>query len=371
MDNLTHTLFAATLARTALRRGGRGTTTALILASNAPDIDIVATAGGALKYLEWHRGPSHGPLGIAGLGLLTAGLVWSGRRVFDRQHAADLAPFRQLAIVSVVGVLLHVLMDLPTAYGTRLFSPFDWHWYAIDLMPIIDVYILIVLAAGLVFVARSDTARGRIAAIVLALMAANYGVRGVAHGRALNLAPQVFGYRLPEPCDRSARSHPIVNRWPRPVSPSPASAGPRSCLVEIAALPTFVTPFDWRLVAQLSDGYEISDVNVLASRIRVSAPNSDPPNPPSGVTVRFPNQWTPAVFAAAGTEVGQRFLGFSRFAAARAFVDGDGATTVRWNEMRFTRGEAGAGQRDRREEFFTATVRIDRDGRIIEQRLGR
>ena len=55
--------------------------------------------------------------------------------------------------MSIVGVLLHVLMDLPTAYGTRLFSPFDWHWYAIDLMPIVDVYLLIALAAGLVFVA--------------------------------------------------------------------------------------------------------------------------------------------------------------------------------------------------------------------------
>ena len=368
MDNLTHTLFAATLARTALRRGGRGTTTALILASNAPDIDIVATAGGALRYLEWHRGPSHGPLGIVGLGLLTAALVWSGRRMFDRQRAADLSSFRRLAIVSVVGVLLHVLMDLPTAYGTRLFSPFDWHWYAIDLMPIIDVYLLIALAAGLVFAARSDTARARMAAIVLALMAANYGGRGIAHGRALNLAPQVFGSRLPERCDWAARAHPIVNRWPPPVSPSPASAGRRSCLVEIAALPTFATPFDWRLVAQLSDGYEIGDVNVLASRTRLSASSWDPP---SGVTMRFPNQWTPAVFAAAGTEVGQRFLGFSRFPAARTFVDGDGVTTVRWNEMRFTSGEAGAGQPGRREEFFTATVRIDRDGRIIEQRLGR
>ena len=151
MDNLTHTLFAATLARTALRRGGRGTTTALILASNAPDIDIVATAGGALKYLEWHRGPSHGPLGIVGLGLLTAGLVWSGWRVFDRQRAAGLPSFRQLAIVSVVGVLLHVLMDLPTAYGTRLFSPFDWHWYAIDLMP----------AWGSAQQSMSETQRGR------------------------------------------------------------------------------------------------------------------------------------------------------------------------------------------------------------------
>jgi inner membrane protein len=368
MDNLTHTLFAATLARTPLRRAGRGTTTALILASNAPDIDIVATVGGALKYLEWHRGPSHGPLGIAGLGLLTAGLVWAGRRVFDRQRAADHAPFRYLAITSVVGVLLHVLMDLPTAYGTRLFSPFDWHWYAIDLMPIIDVYLLVVLAAGLVFVARSDTARSRIAAIVLALMAANYGLRGVAHERALNLAPQVFGSRVPERCDSSAYSHPIVKRWPRPVSPSPASEAPRSCLVEVAALPTFAAPFDWRLVAQLSDGYEISDVNVLASRMRVSAPNSDTA---ARVTMRVPNQWTPGVFAAAGTEVGQRFLGFARFPAARAFVDGDGVTTVRWNEMRFTRGEVDAGQRGRREEFFTATVRIGRDGRIIEQRLGR
>ena len=49
MDNLTHSLFGATLARTPLARAGRGTTAALLIASNAPDIDIVATAGGAAK----------------------------------------------------------------------------------------------------------------------------------------------------------------------------------------------------------------------------------------------------------------------------------------------------------------------------------
>ena len=85
MDNLTHTLFGATIARTPLGRAGRGTTAALLLASNAPDIDIVATAGGAVKYLEWHRGPTHGPLGIVVLALVTAGLVWIGRRIFDRR----------------------------------------------------------------------------------------------------------------------------------------------------------------------------------------------------------------------------------------------------------------------------------------------
>ena len=366
MDNLTHTLFAATLARTALRGGGRGTTTALILASNAPDIDIVATTWGALKYLEWHRGPSHGPLGIVGLGLFVAGLVWSGRRVFDRRCASDHPPYRQLAAVSLVGVLFHVLMDLPTAYGTRLFSPFDWHWYAIDVMPIVDVYLLAALAAGLVFVGRSAAARSRNATLVLALMLANYGVRGAAHQRALNLAPQVFGSGLPPRCEWPVGS-PIVNRWPRLVPSSPRVA-PRACLVEIAALPTFATPFDWRLIAQFSDGYEISDVNVLAGQDRLSAPRWDAS---SRHAMRFPNQWTPAVSVAAGTDVGRVFLGFSRFPAVRVLVDGDGITTVRWNDMRFTRGETGADLQNRREEFFTATVRLDRDGRMVDQRLGR
>src|SRR5438046_7161591 len=86
MDNVTHTLFAATLARTPRSRAGRGTTAALILASNAPDIDIVASAGGAVKYLEWHRGPTHGLLGVAGLALLAAGLVWIGRRMYDQRR---------------------------------------------------------------------------------------------------------------------------------------------------------------------------------------------------------------------------------------------------------------------------------------------
>src|SRR5215467_103326 len=75
VDNLTHTLFGLTLARTPLGRAGRGVTTALVLASNAPDVDIITTVRGGASYLQWHRGPTHGPLGIIALGLLTAALV--------------------------------------------------------------------------------------------------------------------------------------------------------------------------------------------------------------------------------------------------------------------------------------------------------
>lgn len=364
MDNLTHTLFAATLARTPLGRAGRGTASALFLASNAPDIDIIATSGGALRYLEWHRGPTHGPLGIVGLGLVTAGLVWAGRRALDRRRAAEHASYRSLAAVAVTGVLLHVLMDLPTSYGTRLLSPFDWHWYGIDVMPIVDLYLLFALSLGLALGLGSEAARRRSATIVLAFMAANYALRGAAHERALGLAPRVFG-ALPEQCDPVPPPGPIA-RWPRRPSPPPAAGEGRRCLVEIAALPTFRTPFTWRLIAHLSDGYEIRSVNVVD---RFGAAAETLTAVQEGAE-RVPNQWTPAVFVAARTEVGQRFLGFSRFPAARASVDPDGATTVRWSETRFIGAPALPGQRDRRLRLFTATVRVGADGRILERRLG-
>src|SRR5207248_1001864 len=100
-------------------------------------------------------------LGVIDLGLVTAGLVWIGRRLYDRRRErpgagvhGDIdqnASFAILVAVSIIGAVLHVLMDLPTSYGTRLLSPFDWRWFAIDLMPIVDIYLLIALAAGLVF----------------------------------------------------------------------------------------------------------------------------------------------------------------------------------------------------------------------------
>src|SRR5947208_7289965 len=131
MDNVTHTLFALTLARTRLGRGGRGTTAALVLASNAPDVDVVATLGGTANYLQWHRGPTHGPLGVVALGGATAAIVWAIGRRGDKDRP-PVAAFSTLFLVSLVGVLFHILMDLPTSYGTRLLSPFSWRWYAID-----------------------------------------------------------------------------------------------------------------------------------------------------------------------------------------------------------------------------------------------
>jgi inner membrane protein len=175
LDNATHTLFAITLGRTPLGRAGRGTTAALILASNAPDLDILsALHGGATGYMHWHRGPTHGPLGVVGLGAMSAGLVWLGRGWLDKRRRdtgadpprAPAASFGMLFVISMLAIVLHIGMDLPTSYGIRLLSPFDWHWFAFDWLPIIDIYLLIALAAGLMFGRGSEAARRRNAAIV-------------------------------------------------------------------------------------------------------------------------------------------------------------------------------------------------------------
>jgi membrane-bound metal-dependent hydrolase YbcI (DUF457 family) len=379
LDNLTHSLFAATLARTPLSRAGRGTTAALVLASNAPDVDILATAGGAVKYLEWHRGPTHGPLGILGLAVISAGLVWIGRRLYDTRFGANAADpgrplpasasdasFGVLIAVSMIGSLLHVLMDLPTVYGTRPLSPFDWHWFAVDWMPIVDVYLLTVFVIGLL--GRPTPAQRRAkAAFVLLLMAGNYGLRAASHRQALVLAPRLFGPALPPPCDPPAPDAPLLESWPRTAPPSSPSAGSR-CLVEIAAMPSFTSPFKWRIIAQLSNAYEIHDIDLLDGRFR------EPENDADALwrlTLRYPNVWTPMVQKAATTRLGQVFLGFSRFPAARSAIDPQGVTAVRWTDVRFTGGPGALDQPAVRENIFTATVRLGPDGQVIEETLGR
>jgi membrane-bound metal-dependent hydrolase YbcI (DUF457 family) len=359
LDNLTHTLFGLTLARTSLGRAGRGTTAALVIASNAPDVDMVTALGGAGSYLHWHRGPTHGPLGVLLLGFATAATVTVWLRRNRTAPSAPAASFLVLFLVAAIGVLMHILMDLPTSYGTRLLSPFDWHWFAVDWMPIIDVYLLIALAAGLFFGRGSEAARRRNAAIVIAVIAANYGIRAVAHQRALEESPASFGPTLPAACAPDNTPRHIVERWPETKRIAPP--GTRRCLIDLAALPS-MSPFTWRIVARMSNAYELAELNLL-----------DPPRgaAPWRVNRRLPSVWTAPVEQAARTDLAQIVLGFSRFPWVRSLVDTNGAATVRFSDVRFATGLVSLNQPTTRSDVFTLVVRIAPDGRIAGESLGR
>ena len=314
--------------------------------------------------MRWHRGPTHGVLGIVGLGVLCAGLVTVGLRLSPgKEGEGNDAPFRILAAVAMIGVLGHVLMDLPTSYGTRLLSPFDWHWFAVDWMPIVDVYLIGILVAGLLFGGTAAPARRRNAAIVLVLMMANYGLRAVAHQQALASAPRLFGPTLPQGCEAAGTSR-VIDYWPTGSASISTEPGKR-CLVQMVAVPTFFSPFNWRVIAHLSNAFEVHDIDLLDARFRQAGTTTDGA---WRTTLLVPNIWTPAVFSAASTRLAQTFLGFARLPAARSFVDPTGTATIRWTDLRFigARMALAPPQNDP----FAIVIRLGPDGRVIDQRLG-
>jgi hypothetical protein len=236
-------------------------------------------------------------------------------------------------------------------------------------MPIIDIWLLIVLLAGLLFGLRSPAAKRRNGAIVLTLMALIYGVRAAAHHQALVLAPRLLGPTLPQPCDPAAarppsstagRAHRSRCRcWPRA---SAASSKSR-------AMPDFIRPFSWRIIAQMSNAYEIYQLDLLEeceSGDRVSLDCSEVSRP---LQRRAEGKYHSAGLWS-NTCCGHPRPGESIGPAARSVVGADGVTTVRWTDVRFVLGAGPIDQPRPWPDMFTATVRIAAEGQIVDEHLG-
>src|ERR1017187_4385781 len=82
MDPLTHTATGLFLSRIGLKRWTPLATPILLLAANAPDIDIVTASGGGLSYLHYHRHLTHSLVAMPVMALLVVLLVW----VFGRKQ---------------------------------------------------------------------------------------------------------------------------------------------------------------------------------------------------------------------------------------------------------------------------------------------
>ncbi len=206
MDNVTHTLTGIALSQAGLNRKTRFATAALILASNLPDVDVVARLGGSATYLKYHRGITHSLLGITVLaGLLAAVFYYFGRKASPPAKCAPTSATRPasrinrrwLFMICWIGTAGHLLMDFTNAYGVRPFLPFSGRWYAWDIMPIIDPLLLAFLAAGLglsmlfrlvseeVGARKPGFRRGAIFSLCCLVLL--WGARDLAHRRVLSV----------------------------------------------------------------------------------------------------------------------------------------------------------------------------------------
>jgi inner membrane protein len=275
MDNLTHTAIGLFLSRAGLNRWTPRATAILLLAANAPDIDVVSAAGGPLNYLHYHRHLTHSLVAMPVLALAAVALV----RFAGRKPIHWLGGF----CAALVGLASHLLLDWTNVYGVRLLLPFSSEWLRLDITNVVDLWIWAVLLIGVLapFLARLVGAEitsgalkqrhpGRAAAIFALLFVLLYNCgRGVLHTRAVAT---------------------LESRLYQGVPPS-----------RVAAMPTAANPWGWHGLAETRDFYALADVDLRGEF------------DPSRASVYQKPESSPALEAARRTATFQEFLRFSQF----------------------------------------------------------
>jgi len=185
LDNITHTLVGAALAKAGLEKRtplARGT---LLIAANFPDIDVYSVALGT--SLPIRRGITHGLPAHIVLPFVLAWLVWLWDAKVRRRRDPTLpaTDFRQLVILSAIGIATHPFLDYMNIYGMRWFMPFVNRWFYGDVLFIVDIWIWLTLIAGLILAARlKSVAPPRMALGAIALyIVAMAGITTVGRAR--------------------------------------------------------------------------------------------------------------------------------------------------------------------------------------------
>jgi inner membrane protein len=297
MDQLTHTATGLFLSRAGLGRLTPYAAPILMLAANMPDVDVVAAAGGALTYLNYHRHLTHAIPMLPVIALLPVLLV----RLVARRPLRWAGAY----LISAIGVASHLALDYTNAYGVRLFLPFSPRWFHLDITSLVDIWIwaaiLVALAAPLIsrlvsseIGARSSgrTAQGFAIAALVFLVLYNWG-HWVMHARALEMLDG------------------------RVYQGTPA--------LRVAAFPDPVDPWRFRGLVETREFFSLHDLNLRA--------NFDP----DAGSIFYKPEQARAIEAAARTTTFRDFLRFSLYPFWRVepAAEPEGGVTVEAMDLRF------------------------------------
>jgi inner membrane protein len=169
VDNLTHSLVGAALSRAGLDKRTPLATATLVVAANAPDLDVFSYVGGPYFALSFRRGVTHGVPALVVLPWVVAGLMLGWDRWVRRRRDPDAPPaaYGGLLLIAAIGVLTHPALDWLNIYGMRWWLPFDGRWSYGDSLFIIDPWLWLLLGAAVAL----GGGRSRVAAAGWALLA--------------------------------------------------------------------------------------------------------------------------------------------------------------------------------------------------------
>lgn len=335
------------LAAAGLRRKTPLAATALFMAANAPDVDVVSGFVANYESVAFRRGWTHGVLALALWPFVLTAVLLAWDRYVRRKRKPDAAPARAgpLLALTAIAVVSHPLLDWLNDYGVRWLMPFSGRWFYGDALVVVDPWVWLVLGgAAMLTFSKSFLARLRWAvlgavATVVVISSSAFGLVpkmsvvlwlvGVAAilaiRRSLRDAP-------PAKLERAAQAGLFVTAVYM-VAMVGASAAARSAVRAAAAAqgivaedvmvsPAPADPFRGKVVVMTSDEYYTGTFDWLAEpRLKLDGERIARPR---GVAFELASQ----------NDAARRFLVWSRYPAIDLARD-RGAIRVTFTDVRY------------------------------------
>jgi inner membrane protein len=341
LEPITHLLTGACISRAGLNRNTGLATLTVVLAAEAPDLDVLYYFRGSVEGFARHRGFTHTFLGAPVVAaVVVAGVYGLYRLLARRGWKPKLAPrWKLLFVYALLAVLLHIFQDSTNNYGVRPFAPFNPRWYSWDIVFIVDPIMLAALTLGLVMPAmlslvkeevgaRRPQFRGRGGAFfALVSLAALILVRDFEHRRAVTALNSIM-YQNEDP-------------------------------LSVSAYPFPLNPFAWGGVAETRDFFEILQVD----------PDSGQVDPRSQARVRFKPEETPVTLAAKKSRLGQVYLDWARYPLVQVErLPRNQGYRVQFQDLRFAYAQVVS--RDGAAPPLAGYVELDPELRVSDQYMG-
>ena len=347
MEPITHLMTGAVLARAGFNRKAAYATIVMVLAAEAPDLDVlwsfVGPHAGPVAAFQHHRGWTHTFLGAPLEAALLIAVFWLMHRWRARRLPSPKslkAPIRWslLYLFALIALLSHILLDWTNNYGVRPFFPFNPRWYAGSFVYIFDPVLFLILLSSLVgpslfglinseVGARRPAFRGQNWAIAgLLLVLTLWSWRLIEHSKALQLAATA-----------DYAGAPVLRAS---ASPSPAN------------------PYHWNTVVETPDFDQLATVNT-----RTGALITDPHS-----SILYKPPTTLATLVAKRTWLGQVYLDWSKWPrVTESTSDRDGLTTVIFRDLRFPGETPLFDKRDG--PPLSGKVTLDADRRVLRMEM--